>query len=567
MSILPTTTTTIPGSPPPLIVPRRLRKSHLYLLILSALTLLFFSPRAFTPSGQSYGLRIWDSARLGSGGQWSSVMQGWLPHGEAQESKECKGWDPEKPEEEDPVGCLKARQWRQTQRVIEREIKKEHTHWWFTVDHNVETLEHISKCFLPVTDPEWIACHEKPLILSGWWYTAEVLTGATTGEVIWMSSVVKQLAQLGYSYIAVGPWGNWQTVAEMMPDVYLLIWNSDIDTISCITDPRCVAKEHYVPPEGAEDLSVGVPDEERGVIPLWALNIVDYWGARPREVSHNRYWWDLQQDGEWSYQPLGSEWVATPWPLPHHSHLPYSIEETCLAIPLIPAEERREAALVFAKRSSYFHHSHVTPIAHWTNLSRNVDFDLLLTADVEEGKPLPDELESMGRQTMEGFEQLVASVKAIVGVGMPVMSPSVYNALCQATPVVLPYFFKEKEQSNWRHYSGYSQHGPAAKLGEPYVYHYDARNYTDLERAVTTAVSTPVERYVPEDMRFPFALEKLAEYLARPLEKLMAERVAENGGEVPRMLKGVRERCYELERCRSTLDAGRRPALPPSFSL
>ena len=43
-----------------------------------------------------------------------------------------------------------------------------------------------------------------------------------------------------------------------------------------MTDPRCIAKEHYVPPDGAEDLSVGVPDEERGVIPIWMINIVDY---------------------------------------------------------------------------------------------------------------------------------------------------------------------------------------------------------------------------------------------------------------------------------------------------
>lgn len=34
---------------------------------------------------------------------------------------ECKGWDPEKPENEDPVDCLKARQYRQTLRVLERE--------------------------------------------------------------------------------------------------------------------------------------------------------------------------------------------------------------------------------------------------------------------------------------------------------------------------------------------------------------------------------------------------------------------------------------------------------------
>lgn len=33
----------------------------------------------------------------------------------------CAGWDPEAPEEEDPVRCLKARQYRQVKRVLERE--------------------------------------------------------------------------------------------------------------------------------------------------------------------------------------------------------------------------------------------------------------------------------------------------------------------------------------------------------------------------------------------------------------------------------------------------------------
>jgi len=55
-----------------------------------------------------------------------------------------------------------------------------------------------------------------------------------------------------------------------------LIWNSDIETVSCLTDPRCIAADHYVPPVNSTDLSIGVPLEERGVIPIWALNVVDY---------------------------------------------------------------------------------------------------------------------------------------------------------------------------------------------------------------------------------------------------------------------------------------------------
>ncbi|WVQ78016.1 hypothetical protein IAT38_000097 [Cryptococcus sp. DSM 104549] len=547
------------GSPPPRPLPRPRFRRHrnTYLLLISLAASLIIYTGLTHSSGPSF-----DAASWGGQQDWAAMVEEWLPTGGGEgEKRECKGWDPEKPEEQDPVGCLKARQWRQTQRVLEREIKKEHLHWWFTRDHNIATLQDISKCFLPVAHPDWKACHEKPLIVSGWWYTAEVITGATTGEVIWQSSVTKQLSALGYSFIAVGPYGNWQTVAEMMPDVYHIIWNNDLDTVSCVTDPRCVAKEHYTPPEGAEDLSVGVPDEERGVIPLWALNIVDYWGAKPREISHSDYWWNITEDGDnWSPQPLGQEWIATPWALPKHQHLPYSIEETCLTVPVVPPEERRNAALLFAKRSSYFKFGHVSPPQFWTNLSRDNDFDLILTATVEDNAPLPEGLETLGKQTKEEFVALLAGVKAMVGMGAPAVSPSVYNALCQATPVVLPYFFEEKIQSEWRHYSGWSQHAPAMRIGEPYVYGYKAKNYTDLERAVKKAMSTPIERYIPEDMRLPYALSQLRTYLARPLQEMMAAKVEANGGKVSQLTRGMRERCTELKRCSEPFEVGRRPA-------
>jgi len=35
------------------------------------------------------------------------------------------------------------------------------------------------------------------------------------------------------------------------------------------------------------------------------------WGAQPKEISHNSYWWGLTEEGEWTYQPLGQEWTAT----------------------------------------------------------------------------------------------------------------------------------------------------------------------------------------------------------------------------------------------------------------
>jgi hypothetical protein len=83
----------------------------------------------------------------------------------------------------------------------------------------------------------------------------------------------------GIMSIFVGGYDNWIEVAELLPDVYRFIWGSDSDIVACLTDPRCVAPEHYTPPEGAKDLSIGIPDEERGVIPIWRLQIADYVGS------------------------------------------------------------------------------------------------------------------------------------------------------------------------------------------------------------------------------------------------------------------------------------------------
>ncbi|ODN84711.1 hypothetical protein L202_00602 [Cryptococcus amylolentus CBS 6039] len=479
------------------------------------------------------------------------------------ETKECRGWDPSRPESEDPVGCLKARQYRQTQAVLQREIEHQHEHWYFAVDHNVDTFTKMSKCFLPVSDPDYTPCPEKPLVLSGWWYTATVLTETTTGEVVWQRSVLEQLEKLGYFWVGIGPYQNWIQAAEMMPDVYKTLWGSDMEVVSCATDPRCIAKEHYTPPEGAEDLSIGIPDEERGVIPLWALNVVDYWGARPKQISHNEYWWGITEKGDWSYQPLGQEWIATPWPLPGgHFHLPYTMEEQCMALPFTPLEERRDSALILAKRSAYFHYHHVSPPEFWTNLTRVDGIDLISTANIEEGMPMPDGLETIGMQSIDGYNELVGSVKAMIGVGVPTISPSVYASLCQGTPVIVPVFYDEQEPSEWRHYSGFSQHGPALRIGEPYVYSYNAKNYTELVEVVKRAMSTPIERFIPEDMRLDYTVSKLQEYLDRDLEGMMRVKVEENGGQVPALGKGLRERCHELKRCQPELAKGRVPSLP-----
>jgi hypothetical protein len=79
----------------------------------------------------------------------------------------------------------------------------------------------------------------------------------------------------------------------------------------------------------------------------------------------------------------------------------------------------------------------------WTDLAREPTFDLLSTCDIEDGYPLPDGLDTIGLQSREAYEELVGSVKVMLGMGAPMISPSVYSSLCVGAglgppPVILP---------------------------------------------------------------------------------------------------------------------------------
>jgi hypothetical protein len=107
------------------------------------------------------------------------------------------------------------------------------------------------------------------------------------------------------------------------------------------------------------------------------------------------------------------------------------------------------------------------------------------------------------------------------------------------------------------------QHSPASAIGPPYVYTYYAQNYTQLQESIDQAINTPIERYIPDNMHWDYAVEQLKVYVERDLKAMFEEVLLANDGQVPRLIKGARERCYELERCKDVLPAGRIPSTPP----
>jgi hypothetical protein len=58
-------------------------------------------------------------------------------------------------------------------------------------------------------------------------------------------------------------------------------------------------------------------------------------------------------------------------------------------------------------------------------------------------------------------------------------------------------------------------------------------------------------------MTSDFALAQTRKLLETDFEDLFKTKVAANGGKVPSLIAGARERCYELKRCRDELPAGK----------
>lgn len=98
-------------------------RDRLFRIILTlavASLILLFTRSASSPSSPRFSTalgRLTPPTRP----QWLDQIAAFGLGGVEREEWGCRGWDPELPEISDPAGCLKARQYRQTMRVLERE--------------------------------------------------------------------------------------------------------------------------------------------------------------------------------------------------------------------------------------------------------------------------------------------------------------------------------------------------------------------------------------------------------------------------------------------------------------
>lgn len=96
------------------------------------------------------------------------------------------------------------------------------------------------------------------------------------------------------------------------------------------------------------------------------------------------------------------------------------------------------------------------------------------------------------------FQEVVASSRVLLGIGLPGLSPTPYEALCLGVPFINPVEQWDKrdpeDRSKWK-----AQHDGLLYAGvdEPYVYHVKVGDREGFERAIVKAMETPITRYVP----------------------------------------------------------------------
>ena len=207
-----------------------------------------------------------------------------------------------------------------------------------------------------------------------------------------------------------------------------------------------------------------------------------------------------------SANPLGNAWTLSPenYALigPHtHSeenvYLGYSIEKTCLKIPVTPSAERPRQAYVLAKRSEYFYKKEYA----WPGMVYEPSpIDVALVAgiaqdDAPNGAGVPAGITNLGRLNKTEFYRNLGHSRALVGIGLPFLSPSPYDALCMGLPFINPVMYWDRDDPENRTRWG-TQHDGLKFQVPPYVYHVKKGDTDGFWEALRTAVETPIERCV-----------------------------------------------------------------------
>ncbi len=111
--------------------------------------------------------------------------------------------------------------------------------------------------------------------------------------------------------------------------------------------------------------------------------------------------------------------------------MPYTVEDTVMATPYVPPEQRIDRIFVLAKKTDYFWQWTSVIPTFWARAKELTGLGVISTAIPPDGTDIaaPEGVPSLGMVSRMQFAAEMASSRVLIGIGRPEMSPSVYHAL------------------------------------------------------------------------------------------------------------------------------------------
>ncbi|KAJ7135138.1 hypothetical protein C8R46DRAFT_1325962, partial [Mycena filopes] len=341
----------------------------------------------------------------------------------------------------------------------------------------------------------------KVVILAAGPFTG-LLYGENGGEAIWANSTASStLRRLGYSYLysinVVHTRQLYNILREFVPMIFFDVPEDE----KCFHNQECVRTK----------------DRLHG-IPAWKMFSFHFWDSAANPLGKK---WTLSPE---DYSAATTDSSGT-------NYLGYSVEPQCARQSFIPHERRPQQGYVLAKEAGYFNHKDHAFAADFFEAAASASGTRFLAGVRESVLPeyFPRNITNVGFSSAARFYQTLANSRVLIGIGVPVTSPTPYEALCLGVPFINPILhWDTKNPTDRKRWA--SQHTPLRYLDPPYVYNVFKNDKAGFVKAVLDATSTPIESFVLEHMRMRAVEARLASLLETDWKseavKLLAERKA-----------------------------------------